>query len=270
MPGADVKHLAFARQMRHGFDQRRHRVGDIDEIARLRAVAENGHVPSLGQLLAEIRHHPGIGRMRALARAEHVEEAQARRRHAVGGCRDMRVQLAARFVGAARRNRIGRQALIEERFALVAIDRRRRSINHRHGHVRPGAARSIEHIDGAGQVGAVRLEPAAVALDHGRDGGQMKTAIDIVDGAAQHHRIGDVALDEFDAARQVFHAPMRQIVEHAHHMSARHQGLGQMRADESATAGDEEEPARRGHLGPVKRLRGGIAVEHPLSSFLRA
>ena len=50
----------------------------------------------------------------------------------------------------------------------------------------------------------------------------MKTTIDVVDGAAQHHRVGDVAFDKFDAARQVFHAPMRQIVEHAHDMSARH------------------------------------------------
>ncbi len=102
--GAHVEHgrghARMAGPVGHGVQQRADDVIDVDEIARLQAVAIDldGSVPQ--QAVAEDRDHPRIGRHRILAGTEHVEEAQAHGRDRVDVAADRGVQLAGDLVRA--------------------------------------------------------------------------------------------------------------------------------------------------------------------------
>ena len=84
----------------HRRQQRRDDIGDVDEVARLPAVAEDVDRRAAADALAEDRDHAGIGRARVLARPVHVEEAQPDGGDAVHVAGDAGMQLAAKLVGA--------------------------------------------------------------------------------------------------------------------------------------------------------------------------
>jgi hypothetical protein len=176
------------------------------------------------------------------------------------------MQLTARLVRATGRKRPRRHVFAQGVLTLVAVDSCRRSEHNGSGRARPGAARGIENVDRAGQIDAVRLEPVSMTLDHRGNRGEMEAAVYVLDGAPQHNRIGDVSFDELDPAGQVFAFAMRKIVEHAHHVAARDQRFGKVRADEARASSDEEKPARGRRVAATERLGQGKAVEHsPLS-----
>src|SRR6185437_16304664 len=72
--GADIEDRALRRHDAHRGEQRRHDIGDIDEIANLLAVAEDPDPGPGAQPVAEDGDDAGIGRGRILARAEDVEK----------------------------------------------------------------------------------------------------------------------------------------------------------------------------------------------------
>ena len=77
-------------------DDRAHDVADVDEVARLLAVAEDRQRPAGLRAIREDRDHAGVRARRILARAVDVEEAERRRRHAVDGRVVVERELATR------------------------------------------------------------------------------------------------------------------------------------------------------------------------------
>src|SRR5262245_9735774 len=69
----------------------------------------------------------------------------------------------------------------------------------------------------------------------------MKDEVDAVDHGFGDAGLGQVALDEFDFREmcEVSPFPCDEAVDDAHAMAAAHELLGQVRADESSSPGDE-------------------------------
>jgi hypothetical protein len=66
--------------------------------------------------------------------------------------------------------------------------------------------------------------------------------LDPLAGVAHHFQVGDVARDQLDGTahrRQIRHVARAEVVEHAHLVAARHERLGQVRANEPGASGDQ-------------------------------
>src|SRR5580658_507197 len=217
--------------------QRGDHVGDRNEVARLQTVAEHLDRRTAPQPLAEDRDDAGIGRARVLPWAVDVEEAQPDRRDVMDVARDHGVQLAAVFVGAVGGERTFWRGLGDRQVRTIAVNRGGGGVDHRD--LSGLAAHRVEQRDGAGQIGAMGAEPIIDPAGDRGDGGEMKAAVHTGYRRLNRVRIGDVALDQLDAGRQVGALSGGQVVEYPHGVAVTDQRVAQMRADEAGTAGDE-------------------------------
>lgn len=80
------------------------------------------------------------------------------------------------------------------------------------------------------------MRPSARA---GGDGGEVEAAGHTSHRTAHQRGIGDVALEEFGAGRQVLALAGGEIIQHAHAIAARDQRVREVGADEAGPAGDE-------------------------------
>jgi hypothetical protein len=87
---------------RRGRQVRLDDVVDVAEVARLRAVAEDARLLSGQRRGDELRDHGRVLRLRILARAEHVEVAQADGLEAVGARVDLHRDLAGQLASRRR------------------------------------------------------------------------------------------------------------------------------------------------------------------------
>ena len=116
-------------------------------------------------------------------------------------------------------------------------------------------ARGVEHRDRAGQIGAMRPQPIAIAEFDRSDRRQMETAIDTLHRLGHGCGIGDIA--DKQRCRRIEIVPLagRQIVQHPHRVAPGQQGIDQMRPDKTAPACHEIK--RHYPKAPVRHSREG-------------
>ena len=102
---------------------------DVAEVARGLAVAVDAHRLAAQHRGDPARDHRGIGAVRILARAEHVEVAQADRSHAVAAAEHVGVQLVDVLGHRIRRQRPADQVLDLRQAGMVAVGRARRGVD---------------------------------------------------------------------------------------------------------------------------------------------
>ncbi len=113
--------------------------------------------------------------------------------------------------------------------------------------MRPERPRRVQHADGAALVHPMRAGPILVAARHRGDGREMKAPGDPRECGAHRLGIGHIATHHLAPRIEIFAAPGREIVQHAHAMSGGEQCVAEVRADEPGAAGDEIEGG--GHVG---------------------
>ena len=188
----------------------------------------------------EARDHRRVLGLRILARAEHVEVAQADGLEPVGAREHLRSSARPPASTTAYGDSgAGRHRLDLGQRRRVAVGGRRRGVDDA---PHAGASSpSCSRFSVAGDVGVVAGERVRQRTRHRRDGRLVEHDLDAGAGARHRRRVAHVALDELDVARhlgQVLALAREEVVEDANPVAARQQRAHDGRADEPGAAGD--------------------------------
>lgn len=184
------------RGVEHGADD----VIDVDEVARLLTISEDGHRLVAQQAVDEDADDPGVRTRRILPRSVHVEEAQPDRRETVQLLEDAGVVLARELLDGVRAERPRLLALVRRRALpgnAVPVDRgaaREDDALHR---VLAGCEQDVQ------SALQVRMERSLGPPDRLRDrghGGQMEHEVEAValHGLANRTRVTHICTDQVD------------------------------------------------------------------------
>jgi hypothetical protein len=196
------------------------------------------------ELAEEDRHHAGLA-VRVLARPVDVAVAQ---HHVVGAVQA--VVEADVLLGAVLGDAVGRHG--GHRRVLGRGDPLRLAVEGAAGggedDARAHGPRRLEHLDGAAHV-HVGVEPRVVD-GHAHVGlrGQVQRRLraEVAEQRAHAVAVADVGLLEARLGGHALALAGGEVVDHADIVPAREQRVGDVRADEAGTAGDEGADGHRG------------------------
>src|SRR5882757_1289743 len=213
-----------------------HCIFDIGEIAGLFAVAEDHRLRFFQRSVAELGENSGVRRAGILARAEHVEIAQADIFEAVTAAKGLEVKFADILCHAVGRNRSGMHRLDFRERGRFAVSRRGRR---EYDALRFRVARGHQHIERAVNVDGVRANWILYGARHRRACGEVQHVIGFVHGFPNDFDVGDAALDERDLVAhfsEAFFFARGKIVEDHHAVATFYEFVYRVRAYESGAA----------------------------------
>ena len=231
-PRADVEDAAVAAG---GGQHGAHHVADVDEVAGLRAVAEDRARGARRHLLEEDRDHPALETGR-LVRPVDVGEAERNVRRAVEAVPGREVLLRGELGRAVRRQGPSRRVLVGGRVAL-AVDRAAGGAEH---DLRPVPARRLDDAEGPEHVDLRVVDRLCNRGADVRLRGEVEADLGacLVEDQVEVVVPADVAHVQSHPVRHEFALAGGEIVEHVHLVAARRERRGDVRADETRTAGD--------------------------------
>ena len=116
---------------------------------------------------------------------------------------DPAMKFTAQLIGPISRQRRRGGALAQRHIWIIAINRRRRRVHHRHRPLEIAGTGGVEHRDRAGQVDPVGAQPVLVAALDRRHRRQIEAADHPRHRAGHRRSIGDIADNHFDPTRQI-------------------------------------------------------------------
>ena len=235
----DVDDLAAHRRRVRRANGRIDHVGDVREVARLLAVAVDRHRTTLGDVRDEQRDHRRVLRKRALARAEDVEVTKDDALEALVDAREAdAVALGGEFRDAVRRQRIGWRRLGHRQLAAGAVDRGARGV---HDASHSFVAGREQHVERALDVDGARRQRILHRPRDRPEGAQVEHDLDAAYGVVHAFVAAELSLDDLHVEPfEIVAIAGREVVEHAHVVAAIEQRADEVRADETAAAGDED------------------------------
>ncbi len=194
---ADVADVARGSRRRCGAERRVHDVGDVGEVARLLAVAEDDRPSALDRKPHEARHHAAVLRRRVLTRTEHVEVPQRHGLEPIDGGESARVLLGGQLGHGVGGDRLRHQVFTFGHGGVGAVDRRRRS---QHNAPDGVVARRQKHVQRARDVGLVRGERILHGAWHRGQRCEVDHEIHALNGVVGALVAAHVALEDLDVA----------------------------------------------------------------------
>ena len=245
-------------------------VGDVHEVARLAAVAVDGHGLAGRGGRQKAADHTGIGRAGVLPRPVHVEEAQAHGGQ-LAGVGGVGADLLGRQLGAGvRAQRPRRRGLGDGQLRGIAVHG---AAGGEHEALGPGLDGLADGVDRAPVGDGVAAHGVLHRLRDGRHGREVHDGLAAVDRVAHPHLVAHVPLDHLQAgaplgrqrpgAVEVLVLAGAEVVQHAHVGAAREQRVDDVRSDEPGAAGDQGESVHAPILrhAPASRRPGGRLAE---------
>lgn len=218
----------------HGRAQSADRVGDIHEVPRLFAIAENLETPAEVDAIHQDRNHAGIGRRGVLARAVNIEWPKTKGRQASRFARSARAAFAIELVYTVGRDGMQRAVLLQRQGRAVAVNGGRGRVDDGD---KTSADRGVENGLGSAQVDATGSRGILIDAGNRGDGCQVKAAGGSGHDAINQGCVGDVADNNLGFRGYVLAPSRGQVVENSDAVSVRDKRFDQVRANESTAAG---------------------------------
>ena len=217
---------------------------------------------ALEQLAEEDRHHPGLP-VRVLPRAVHVAVAEDQVAGAVEAVLELQVVLAAELADPVRGHRGAGRRLRRGDGVDLAVDG---AAGGREDHPSAGAAGRGQHLDRPPHVD-VRVETGILDRHpHVGLSGQVQDRLrpELVDERSQAVGVADVQLVELGARRHPLPPARCEVVDDGDAVAAIKQPVGDVRADEPGSAGDNGADRHgRGRYPEVRRRGSPPATPRP-------
>ena len=218
---------------------------DVGEVAALLAVAVDQRRSPLEAGLEEARDDRGVGPVRVLPRAVHIEVAQADRLEARSAVERPWPPARRRLAGRIRATAVG---LPRPRAWESSRCRRRRSRRRRRSLADAGLSGAVEDLHRPDDVDSAGRRRIFERARHRAEGRLMEDEIDTFAGpsAVRRLRISPSIQSIVEPDGQRFRAVAGgEVVEHPDPGAALDQRIHQMGADETGAPGDEDRVRRR-------------------------
>src|SRR5579871_6132607 len=210
-----------------------HHVGDIGKVARLRSIPIEYRLSLLLQGRDKARNNRRILRIGILARAEHIEVAQADGLQVISMRKSATVLFSCQLTDRIRRARAGTHGLLLGQGGCISINGRRRGEDETS---HPGIARGDQQIERALYVDCVRRHGVFDGTGNGTERGEMIEGLYALTGLCAGLRVANVSLDHLDGWLdfcQVLSAAGGEIIQNPDLVPIRQKCANEMRPDET-------------------------------------
>ena len=214
----------------------RHNIFDVNEIARLVAIAVDRDGQIFHRAINEDRHGGGILTLGILARPKNIEVAQAGSRQAAFVCKHRAIELPVELGAGIGAFRLGQHGLQLGDHRIVAVNGgggAQRQLFH------AGPGRLFEHDESAGGVDFIALDGLGHGFRHADHGREMKNVIHSLHRLTHRLPIQNRGGDKLMLkGGEIGFETGAQIIEHAH-LGPALKMFDDVAANKPGSAGDE-------------------------------